>query len=92
MFLVVAYDIADGKRLYRVAKTLEGLGSRVQYSVFELELGEGHFRGLHAHIADILDPEKDGVKYFRLCEKCLQRVEVHGKGGLPERSAPFVIL
>ena len=34
------YDIADGKRLHRVAAILEDYGSRVQKSVFELRLSD----------------------------------------------------
>ena len=34
------YDIADGKRLHRVAAILEDYGFRVQKSVFELRLSD----------------------------------------------------
>ena len=44
MLILVTYDIADPRRLRRVAKVSEGFGRRVQKSVFECELDE---RGLN---------------------------------------------
>jgi CRISPR-associated protein Cas2 len=32
---LVSYDISDPKRLRKVARSLEGFGVRLQYSVFE---------------------------------------------------------
>ena len=37
---LVSYDICDPKRLRRVARSLEGFGVRLQYSVFECPLDE----------------------------------------------------
>ena len=37
---LVSYDIANAKRLRRVAKTLESYGTRLQYSVFECPLDD----------------------------------------------------
>lgn len=38
MRVVISYDISDDKRRCEVAKTMEGYGYRVQYSVFECDL------------------------------------------------------
>lgn len=35
---IVAYDIADAKRLRRVHRTMQGYGDPLQYSVFRCEL------------------------------------------------------
>ena len=43
MLTLLAYDIADPKRLSRVAKVCEDYGVRVQYSVFECHLENGEF-------------------------------------------------
>ena len=37
---LVSYDIANPKRLRRVAKLLESFGTRLQYSVFECPLDD----------------------------------------------------
>ena len=37
---LISYDIANAKRLRRVAKTLESYGTRLQFSVFECPLDE----------------------------------------------------
>ena len=37
---LVSYDICDPKRLRKVARSLEGFGVRLQYSVFECPLDE----------------------------------------------------
>ena len=92
MYMVIAYDIADARRLTRVAKAMEDYGSRVQYSIFEAELHDGALRRLQARITHIIDEEADGVKYFPLCHRCMQSVRVHGRGGLPEYSATHLVL
>lgn len=43
---VIAYDIADDRRLARVASEMENFGRRVQYSVFECHLSEAQIRDL----------------------------------------------
>lgn len=92
MYVLIAYDIADPRRLYRVAKIMEDYGHRVQYSIFEAELERAQLQVLQARAGEVINEEADGVKYFPLCERCLQRVTVHGKGQLPELSGPYVIL
>jgi len=39
-FWLVSYDIADPKRLRKVAKFLEGYGQRIQYSVFQVRAND----------------------------------------------------
>ena len=40
MRYLVSYDISDPKRLRKVARSLEGFGVRLQYSVFECPLDD----------------------------------------------------
>ena len=37
---VVSYDISSDRLRNKVARTLEGYGTRIQYSVFECKLSE----------------------------------------------------
>ncbi len=46
---LVSYDICDPKRLRRVAKILEGFGTRLQYSVFECPLDAMRFANSKPH-------------------------------------------
>ena len=81
MRIIVAYDIADETRLRRVAKIAEDYGTRVQKSIFELDVRVASLKEMMGRIEAVIDPELDGVKYFLLCEKCAHReVEIIGQG------------
>lgn len=76
----VIYDIADPKRLARVARILKDYGLRMQQSKFEASLGTAELKSLQADIGGVIDPLEDGVKYFPLCEKCYGKCEIFGQG------------
>jgi len=81
MRVIVAYDIFDETRLRRVAKISEDYGTRVQKSIFELNITPLKLEEYISRIREVIDPDVDGVKYFPLCEKCAHRgVEVIGQG------------
>lgn len=80
MNMIVAYDIADEKRLARVAKVIKDYGIRVQKSIFELEISPLTFTEMKARVEKEMVPEEDGVKYFPLCEKCAGTLEIIGQG------------
>jgi len=68
--MLITYDIANPKRLYRVARVMKDYGLRVQHSVFEAELSSGQFREMRARTEAEMDLQEDGVKYFPLCRQC----------------------
>lgn len=73
-FYVVSYDIAETKLRNRVAKLLEGYGSRVQYSVFECELDRERYHVLWKHLSEItLDEETNSIRIYPLCGKCEEK-------------------
>jgi CRISPR-associated protein Cas2 len=80
MNMIVAYDIADPKRLYRVAKIIKDYGFRVQKSIFEVKLNNKKFLEMKARIESEIQMDEDGVKYFPLCEKCAGTLENIGNG------------
>ncbi|MCK9174858.1 MAG: CRISPR-associated endonuclease Cas2 [Desulforhopalus sp.] len=88
----IIYDIADAKRLQKVAHILLDYGMRMQKSKFEVELSKAQLRTLQGEIARVINPEKDGVKYFPLCEKCAAKIEVIGQGMLLEATGEFDII
>ena len=63
---LVSYDICDPKRLRRVAKVLEGFGTRLQYSVFECPLDGLRFEKLKTALQDELNHEQDQVLFVTL--------------------------
>ncbi|MEM1296638.1 MAG: CRISPR-associated endonuclease Cas2 [Verrucomicrobiota bacterium] len=63
---IVSYDIADPKRLRRVAKICEGFGSRLQYSVFECPLDDLRLERLKAQLGSVLREQEDQVLIISL--------------------------
>ena len=92
MNMIVAYDIADPKRLNKVAKVIKDYGLRVQKSIFEVSVDQNLLTEMKSRIEDIIEPCADGVKYFPLCEKCAGTVEIIGQGIFIEPDEEFYIL
>ena len=79
---IVVYDIrtedpAGQRRLRAVAKACEGLGRRVQYSVFEMRCNEAQLIRLKAQLLTIIAPD-DSVRFYRVGGGTLDRVEQIG--------------
>lgn len=89
--IVVAYDIADPRRLNKVAKIVADYGLRVQKSIFEVTVEDAIFAEMKARIEDIIVPEHDGVKYYPLCEKCAGTVEIIGQGLFTDPDEEFYV-
>jgi CRISPR-associated protein Cas2 len=63
---LVSYDISHPKRLRRVARTLEGFGARLQYSVFECPLDDMRLAKLKADLQPLLNHDEDQVLFVSL--------------------------
>ncbi|MBU1055691.1 MAG: CRISPR-associated endonuclease Cas2 [Proteobacteria bacterium] len=92
MNMIVAYDIADEKRLARVAKIIKDYGIRVQKSIFELEIDSNTFAEMKSRVEKQIVPEEDGVKYFPVCEKCAGTLEIIGEGIFIDPDKEFYVL
>ncbi len=79
MNLLVAYDIADPKRLVRVAKFLKRYGDRLQKSLFFLFIEQGQLDEIREGIDGIISKEEDAVAYIELCGHCMKGIECRGK-------------
>jgi CRISPR-associated protein Cas2 len=66
MLRLVAYDIADPRRLRRVAETCRDFGVRVQKSLFECWLDDDRFAELWSRIEAELDLATDRVNAYTL--------------------------
>ena len=67
---VVSYDIVLDRRRNKVAQALTGHGERVQYSVFECLLTNSQFERLWAELKELIVPEEDSLRAYRLCPPC----------------------
>jgi CRISPR-associated protein Cas2 len=91
MLYVITYDITHPKRLYRVAKELEGWGYRVQDSVFECWLEPTDLTRLQQRLARRIHPATDKIYYYPLCGKDVAQVRFDGPGSPPASPPGWVI-
>lgn len=80
MMVLITYDVStmtEGgkKRLRRVAKQCVNYGQRVQNSVFECLLEPAQFATLKNKLEEIIDEEKDSLRYYYLGSNWKRRVE-----------------
>jgi len=95
MLVLVAYDVntetAQGRgRLRHVAKACENLGQRVQNSVFECLLEPAQWVGLRQRLIDIIDPEKDSLRFYFLGSNWKRRVEHIGAKPTYDPEGPLI--
>jgi len=86
MFLLVTYDVstveekAGARRLRRVAKSCTSFGTRVQKSVFEMQLGQKEWVELKARLLKEIDPAKDSLRIYFIDQTAKTRIEHFGAG------------
>ena len=84
MFLVVTYDVstvderAGARRLRRVAKACVSYGTRVQKSVFEMQLGQKEWVELRARLLQEINPDVDSLRVYFIDQTSKSRIEHHG--------------
>lgn len=61
---VLAYDIADERRLSRVHRRVKKDGMALQLSVFDLSLGESRLRRLLGDLRTLIDEREDDVRIY----------------------------
>ena len=76
MIYIIAYDIADNKRLLRVAKTLESWGYRIQESVFQLHLDSATLARVRARLAALISDVDDVIHIYPICSSCADRADI----------------
>ena len=83
MLVLITYDVntedADGKkRLRKVAKQCVNYGQRVQNSVFECILDHAQCKLLKARLLEIINTEKDSVRFYYLGNQYKNKIEHFG--------------
>lgn len=80
MIYFISYDIADGKRRRRAARTLENYGLRVQLSFFECEMSEEQKAVLSWHCLRLLTRKRTRYLFIHcvksVCRRRLQKGKV----------------
>lgn len=89
---VLSYDVGNPKRLRRLAKIAEGLGDRVQKSLFVLGLTAEEHHALCATIERLHHPTEDRIMLRPICPACKAATTTMGQGGHPERQLPYWIV
>lgn len=89
---LVAYDIADAKRLRKVARACEDFGLRRQFSVFFCRLSSTDLIRLRVRLYDVIDLDKDQVLFVSLCKRCAGLVEALGRPIEPHDARDEVIV
>jgi len=68
MMHVIVYDIADERRLRRVASLCEDYGIRVEKSVFECDLDDEQHKRFWHRLTGIVNDESDHVVDYPICQ------------------------
>lgn len=80
MLVLVTYDVnttspGGTKRLRQVAKVCQQYGQRVQNSVFECIVDQTEFTSLKLRLKEIVDIERDSLRFYRLGNHHASKVE-----------------
>jgi len=83
MLVIVTYDVStetrEGRRrLRRVAKLCEGIGQRVQKSVFECQVDLLRFEELERRLLEEISKEEDNLRIYRITEPTRLHVREYG--------------
>lgn len=88
---LIAYDIADPKRLRGVCKIMEGYGDRLQYSVFISDLSQSELVHARAEVEEKMLLTEDSVVIVDLGEIAEARFLFLGRHRALPTSGPRVI-
>ena len=96
MLVLVCYDVntedrAGRRRLRRVARACEGIGQRVQKSVFECQVDVAQFETLERKLLSEIDAQLDCLRLYRMLETRGFEVREHGSFKAVDFDGPLVL-
>ncbi len=91
MLTVIAYDIADHKRLAKVARACEDFGVRVQYSIFECHLDPDAFNQLWLRLLEIIDEDHDRLVAYKIDARSARETETAGTMICSEKAVCYLV-
>lgn len=94
--MLITYDVntetREGKkRLRKVAKQCMNYGQRVQNSVFECVVEPAMAKELKYKLRQIIDKEKDSLRFYNLGSNCKNKVEHIGAKPSMDVDDPFIL-
>ncbi len=90
MFYIIAYDITKDHVRRQVSKILSSYGTRVQKSVFELDLRPNQLSQVLNSLLSYIE-ETDSVRCYHLCERCLDKARLFNTTPL-SRDQPYYLV
>lgn len=96
MLVLITYDVntEDGNgraRLRKVAKQCVNYGQRVQNSVFECILDAAQCRILKTKLLEIINEEKDSLRFYYLGNQYKNKIEHYGIKGSFEQEGILIL-
>ena len=96
MLVIVCYDVntetsAGRRRLRRIAKVCEGMGQRVQKSVFECQVTLAEYEQLERRLLAEVSLTDDCLRLYRLPDTRGAEVREHGKFRSVDFEGPLVL-
>ncbi len=96
MMILITYDVntqdaAGRNRLRRIARACQDYGQRVQYSVFECEVSPAEWTMLRARLCEIMNPERDSLRFYMLGANWRRRVEHVGTRPATDFDDPLIL-
>jgi CRISPR-associated protein Cas2 len=69
---VITYDVCDNRKRRLLARELEGIGIRVQESVFETFVSPGDIRKIISKSSSFINTanNNDSLRVYRICASC----------------------
>jgi CRISPR-associated protein Cas2 len=95
MLVLITYDVsttdeAGKRRLRKVAKQCVNYGRRVQNSVFECEMDAAKCREVKALLVDLIDKDKDSLRFYYLGNQYKGKVEHIGAKASFDVTEPLI--
>ena len=96
MLVLITYDVntedRNGKaRLRKVARQCVNYGQRVQNSVFECILDPGQCKLLKSKLLEIIDEEKDSLRFYYLGNQYKNKIEHYGAKDTFEQEGVIIL-
>jgi CRISPR-associated protein Cas2 len=84
-YYLVTYDIGSQKTRQKIGDILLGYGTRVNYSVFEVEVhSKSQLKTLEEELLLLITAKSDSLRFYHICKNCVAK-----SWSLGEEPAPF---
>lgn len=91
MQALIAFDVTDDKRRYRLTRVLLDYGERIQESVFWIDCEDELLDRIRQRVSKVLDVTLDNYWMVPVCGACSKKVETIGIGRKPEIPEYFIV-